>query len=88
MKLIVGRSGNIIIIFISLFYFVIISIILSVKNILNISIQFVGLFYGSLLCAIIVKPIKYESWKLYVRIGSGFIILFMTLLSLVIFILK
>ena len=88
MKLIVGPSGNIIIIFISLFYLVIISIILSVKNILNISIQFVGLFYGSLLCAVIVKPLKYESWKLYVRIGSGFIILFMTLLSLVIFILK
>ena len=88
MKLIVGPTGNIIIIFISLFYFVFTSIIFNTKNISNISIQFVAMFYGALLCAIIVKPIKYESWKLYVRIGTGFIILFMTLLSLVIFILK
>ena len=88
MKLIVGSSGNIIVIFISLFYMAITTIILSTKKILNISIQFVSLFYGSLLCAIIVKPIKHESWKLFVRIVSGFIILLMTLLSLVIFILK
>ena len=88
MKLIVGPTGNIIIIFILLFYFVFTSIIFNTKNISNISIQFVAMFYGALLCSIIVKPIKYESWKLYVRLGTGFILLFMTLLSLVIFILK
>ena len=87
-EIILGPAGNIAIIILALFYVIFVSLILNMKNILNSTIQFVSVIYGILLCAIIVKPIKKEKWKLYTRIGSGAILLFMTVLSLVLFILK
>ena len=58
------------------------------RQILQFSIAIISIIYGALLCAIIVKPIKNENWKLYTRIGSGVIIFGFTSVSLVRFILK
>ena len=63
-------------------------ILLFSRNIMKFSIYVLSLFYGALLCGIIVKPIKKENWKLYTRIGSGVLILSLSIISFVLFILK
>ena len=75
-----------------LFYlllFIFISIILYVsRNILNFFVFVLSIFYGMLLCAIFVKPIKKMNWKFYTRIGSCVLILSLSIISLLLFILK
>ena len=59
-----------------------------ISDVGNIVVQLISLFYGALLFAIFVKPIKIVRWKSSVRICSGVVILSLTLTSLIRFYIK
>ena len=88
LKLIAGPCSLILIIYLLVVYIFLVSIFYFSRDMGNLAVHFISIFYGALLCALIVKPIRKQSWKLFTKIGSGLIICSISLTSLVLFILK
>ena len=87
-KILFGPMGRFITAYLLCVYIFFNFIFYQVSNLGNILVQLISLFYGALLFAIFVKPIKIVRWKFIVRIGSGVVILTITLTSLIHFYLK
>ena len=87
-KILFGPMGRFLTVYLLCVYIFFNFIFYQVSNLGNILVQLISLFYGALLFAIFVKPIKIVRWKFIVRIGSGVVITTITLTSLIHFYLK
>ena len=87
-KILFGPMGRFLTVYLLCVYIFFNFIFYQVSNLGNILVQLISLFYGALLFAIFVKPIKILRWKSIVRIGSGVVITTITLTSLIHFYLK
>ena len=87
-KILFGPMGRFLTAYLLCVYIFFNFIFYQISMIGNVVVQLISLFYGALLFAIFVKPIKNVRWKSIVKIVSGVVIATITLTSLIHFYLK